>query len=413
MTENVKHIMYSKADIENYLQGKMSYEEMHLLELAALQDPFLADAVEGYTIANNTLTAKHLTEIETEILANRTTAKVVNINKKKRLGFLQIVAASAVIIVGIYSINLIVQKTDNTTMNIAVIEQKKLNLIDSNDIQNDNSKTKFDTLNKNNNLSTQSIVLDTKQKGSYSINKNNNSSDTFTYDNAQIAQAIVSNTRQEQDKSIARTDDAKDLDVETDSSLKNNITAKSNLNSITNTYTYTNADATKYLKPRSGYSNENAASNTVSLPTIKMKLDTSFKPIATTNVGYKAKKELKPITYKLTKEDSLAVPANGWTAFNDYVRNNTTTISITDTTKGDITFKNGRTSETIVDLEFLVDKDGKPENITVTNATNSATDTTAINLLKNGPRWITTGTSNDKIKNTGKKKAKVSIKLKN
>jgi hypothetical protein len=144
-----------------------------------------------------------------------------------------------------------------------------------------------------------------------------------------------------------------------------------------------------------------------------MKLDTSFKPIATTNVGYKSKKELKTLTYKLTREDSLAVPANGWTAFNDYVRNNTTTISITDTTKGDITFKNGRTGETIVDLEFLVDKDGKPENITVTNSTNSATDTAAINLLKNGPRWITTGTSNDKIKNTGKKKAKVSIKLKN
>ncbi|MCX6210547.1 MAG: hypothetical protein NTZ59_13865, partial [Bacteroidetes bacterium] len=234
----------------------------------------------------------------------------------------------------------------------------------------DNSKTKFDTLNKNNNLSTQSIVLDTKQKGSYSINKNNNSSDTFTYDNAQIAQAIVSNTRQEQEKSIARTDDVKDLNIKTDSNLNNNITANSSLNSIINTYAYTNADATKYLKPRSGYSNENAISNTVSLPTIKMKLDTSFKPIATTNVGYKSKKELKTLTYKLTREDSLAVPANGWTAFNDYVRNNTTTISITDTTKGDITFKNGRTGETIVDLEFLVDKDGKPENITVTNSTN-------------------------------------------
>ncbi|MCX6210352.1 MAG: hypothetical protein NTZ59_12850, partial [Bacteroidetes bacterium] len=207
MTENVKHIMYSKADIENYLQGKMSHEEMHQLELAALQDSFLADAIEGYTTANNTVTAKHLTEIETEILANRTTAKVVSINKKKRLGFLQIAAAVAVIIVGIYSINLIVQKTDNTTRNIAVIEQKKLNLIDSNDIQIDNSKTKFDTLITNNNLSTQSIVIDTKQKGTYSITKNNNSRDKFANDNAEFAEAIVSTTQQEQEKSIARTDD--------------------------------------------------------------------------------------------------------------------------------------------------------------------------------------------------------------
>jgi hypothetical protein len=114
---------------------------------------------------------------------------VVSINKKKRLGFLQIAAAVAVIIVGIYSINLIVQKTDNTTRNIAVIEQKKLNLIDSNDIQIDNSKTKFDTLITNNNLSTQSIVIDTKQKGTYSITKNNNSRDTFANDNAEFAEA--------------------------------------------------------------------------------------------------------------------------------------------------------------------------------------------------------------------------------
>lgn len=39
---------YSAADIEKYWQGLLSPAEMHALEKAALDDPFLADALEGY-----------------------------------------------------------------------------------------------------------------------------------------------------------------------------------------------------------------------------------------------------------------------------------------------------------------------------------------------------------------------------
>jgi hypothetical protein len=52
MANNNEHINYSKADIEKYLQGKMNAAEMYALEKAALQDPFLADAIEGFEIAN-------------------------------------------------------------------------------------------------------------------------------------------------------------------------------------------------------------------------------------------------------------------------------------------------------------------------------------------------------------------------
>jgi CarboxypepD_reg-like domain len=43
---NIK--MYSAADIEKYHSGKMNSFEMHAMEKAALDDPFLADALEGY-----------------------------------------------------------------------------------------------------------------------------------------------------------------------------------------------------------------------------------------------------------------------------------------------------------------------------------------------------------------------------
>ncbi|MEJ7739536.1 MAG: carboxypeptidase-like regulatory domain-containing protein [Chitinophagaceae bacterium] len=43
---NIKQ--YTAADIERYVNGQMPAAEMHALEKAALDDPFLADAIEGY-----------------------------------------------------------------------------------------------------------------------------------------------------------------------------------------------------------------------------------------------------------------------------------------------------------------------------------------------------------------------------
>lgn len=43
--------IYSAADIEKYHKGLLSAKEMHAMEKAALDDPFLADAIEGYAVA--------------------------------------------------------------------------------------------------------------------------------------------------------------------------------------------------------------------------------------------------------------------------------------------------------------------------------------------------------------------------
>ena len=52
MSEKNEHSQqYSASDIQRYLKGQMSAEEMHAMETAALDDPFLADAIEGYEAA--------------------------------------------------------------------------------------------------------------------------------------------------------------------------------------------------------------------------------------------------------------------------------------------------------------------------------------------------------------------------
>ena len=53
MSADNKHKIYTAADIERYHRGQMDPAERHALEKAALDDPFLADAVEGYAVAGD------------------------------------------------------------------------------------------------------------------------------------------------------------------------------------------------------------------------------------------------------------------------------------------------------------------------------------------------------------------------
>ena len=61
---------YSLSDIEQYLQGKLSPAEMHELEKAAVQDPFLADAMEGYQSADLIKADQDLAAIRSQLLQN-------------------------------------------------------------------------------------------------------------------------------------------------------------------------------------------------------------------------------------------------------------------------------------------------------------------------------------------------------
>ena len=48
---NKHSALYTAADIEKYHQGQLTPAQMHAMERAALEDPFLADALEGYGFA--------------------------------------------------------------------------------------------------------------------------------------------------------------------------------------------------------------------------------------------------------------------------------------------------------------------------------------------------------------------------
>ena len=98
MSENKIIKNYTAADIERYHRGLLSAKERHDLERAALDDPFLAEALEGYAVTGVNITAD-IAELKRR-LAERSEDKrtaVVPINK--RFSFLK-VAAAVVLMVG-------------------------------------------------------------------------------------------------------------------------------------------------------------------------------------------------------------------------------------------------------------------------------------------------------------------------
>ncbi|HLK28534.1 MAG TPA: carboxypeptidase-like regulatory domain-containing protein [Puia sp.] len=95
--KNKNIIQYSAADIQKYLEGKLSSQEMNAIEKAALDDPFLADAIEG--IQNNqTHFANDVTELKKKLEEKLEKNKKATIIPENRLW--QRIAAIAIILIG-------------------------------------------------------------------------------------------------------------------------------------------------------------------------------------------------------------------------------------------------------------------------------------------------------------------------
>ena len=99
MAEEYIDIEYSAEDIERYLRGQMSAKDMHNLERAALQDPFLADAIEGYQHAPFAQTYQHLEDISAAILGEKKQAKIVPLPVKANYYWWQAAVVAGIIII--------------------------------------------------------------------------------------------------------------------------------------------------------------------------------------------------------------------------------------------------------------------------------------------------------------------------
>jgi hypothetical protein len=178
MKENTNTI-YTAADIQQYLEGKLSPTQMHAIEKAALDDEFLADAIEGYAENKNTNWQTYLQQAKDNFTTKKEEkTKVVALSSTKKIWFR---AAAAIFVVA--------------GLAVAYNLLNKPNTVDEpNQIAKVNPLPKVDTIN-----NTNAVVSNTTAEVEQQKTTDKNPATTIT--------TVSTDARESLKKDIATSDD--------------------------------------------------------------------------------------------------------------------------------------------------------------------------------------------------------------
>lgn len=395
-----KNNRFTAGDIERYHSGKMSPQERHALEKAALDDPFLADAIDGYAFTSTP--AADLKKIQSRLDEKQNQKKVVPIFQKYK--WLS-VAALFIIIAGtgwlVYDLSKKGAQPSVAVQNEKEPDQNSNNTITNQQISVDSSTLSTTLIDKkltnkkeaptsakeevkvtNNSFSEQTengLVTNSRnnQSNAYSNNELNSNSDRRS-----IA------PRNEIGGNNGRFNYSRSAEL----SRNNNVSNTQRANDVTNNNIVKiegiNRDATAdkpVAKIRSIEQNDSVKHLEIVLEPLPKDSQPAMQEVV---VGYGAQKKSIDKYPKVTI-DTLE-PAEGYVKFDDYVVNN---LKMPEELKT-------KTLAGEVQLSFDVDQSGQPVNITVVKSLCEKCDEEAIRLLKEGPKWKKTN-----------KKGKITIKF--
>ena len=127
MSENKNHMIYTAEHIAKYFAGKLSPQDMYAMEKAALDDEFLADAMEGYSNVSYESLEHTLINLKQNFTSKSTTAKVVSLKSGTSRTWYR--AAAAVLLIG--SVGAItyqaIKKNKNATFTESVAKTEPTN----------------------------------------------------------------------------------------------------------------------------------------------------------------------------------------------------------------------------------------------------------------------------------------------
>ena len=421
MSEEKKYKNYRAADVEKYHKGLLSPREMNDLERAALDDPFLADALEGYG-ATAVSVSSDLSELEKKLEERVSDSKVIGL-APSMTSFKWWQLAAAVVVLGVLGYFIFQLSTDNKNRDVAVKMEEKKPAAPVSPINADSNKSAS--------VESTSVVANNKQADTQAkstlgkkatvlpgSNLDSNKNDmaveitqparNYKAENDSIninqpasgvsapAAAMEKRSAISDDKQTERYLSSKKEAVSNNQQRTNyfngrikdvnnnplpfaNITiTRNNIGTYADAqgrFTLVSPDSVLNVQVRSvGFENaivqlkNNVESNDVVLQENKtapdkvlslQKADTSRSRMA--NIQFE---ELEP--------------ADGWSNYNTYLVNN---INV----PGDL--KRKEESEGQVQLSFEVNQEGNPINIRVEKSLCEKCDEEAVRVVKQGPRW--------------------------
>ncbi len=420
---NTETTRYTASDFAKYHAGTMPMQQMHALEKAALEDPFLADALEGYK--NTTTPIDDVAAIKKIILQKQKPSYTTFF----KIGKVALAVAASTILVVAATWFYFWQANKNVTNTVAT------NAIESNqnvDTTLFDDVLKYDTvaINKNGNVATSSSTEQNKNK---ILLPQANGIVVYTPPNPTIFA----------DTSIQLRDDSKEttkFDVAS-TKISNNVAVQNQMNRY---YNQQGNVTDKKGGPLKNVTIKDVATNnttvTDKLGRFKLQTQDSSAVVIISNIGYTAKEVqlnnrtvTQPIvldknvenidaevvvtgfstkkgetnidSYKEKSTASSTTVLNGKvvgiqtkpqssskkTKFNSkldtsfiepkwlktYLKNNLIPVFS----------DNNKSVKGVVTLVFEINEEGKAINIVVTKSLTSICDSQAINLIKNAPNW--------------------------
>ena len=429
MPENNNIKKYSAIDIQRYHKGELSPEEMHAMEKAALDDPFLADAMEGFK--QGMATDADLAFLQDKLKQRIAGGKVAELKSTQGSGWWK-VAASIIFLIGagvlVYQFVInresdVVVKIPETKQKNAVITPTRADTSNSTNAADNTDVAKNDKVLKNQKANEKNLVeskqsevgqaeSDTVKNISTALASplsTSDNKDTILYEagrdlaregNATSPALQKSKKVEEETRSFGAVKSSEKIGqasvVQTNVFRGQVLDANYNalpFANITSTqdkvgtyadakghFILTSSDSILNVQIRSvGFENSNASLRN-DLPKNQVILQEDTKNLNEIVINNKKTNSSRKKMGNTKVEEPE--PEDGWENYDTYIVNN---LNIPD----EIQLKSSGNGE--VEMTFNVNKNGKPENIKIEKSLCKECDREAIRLLKEGPKWKSRG----------------------
>ncbi|MCY7293569.1 MAG: carboxypeptidase-like regulatory domain-containing protein [Ferruginibacter sp.] len=428
---NKENNTYTVADFAKYYKGTMSFAEMHALENAALDDPFLADALEGYATTQSA--ENDLSSLKKRLLNYNGKAKVLSGSSFIHTTWLRI-AALLIIMLGVgyffynkYDDNetTIAQNKTSATDTLQIAEAKTTSITPITETTTSTEKpaaTGTVEEEKLRNDTEESLLENNIEKKAKQLETAEITAPTFAQtDNVQTAEdkrsltADIKQLNNTQNYSRYYTQQGNVTDLKggplQNVSIKDRNSNYRTVTDVKGKFSLKTTDSNAYVSVTSvGFESKEVLLNNNTQKKITLdKQPTNLQEVVVVGYATKRKKseigtasdkgrtqelsgkvaglnvqssKATPASVKATKANTAMVNSDNYTinvlAFNEYVKNNIIPLFDDDNIP----------QKGIVRLVFFIDKEGKPQNIEVIYSSCKNCNAQAIMLLKNGPTWV-------------------------
>jgi hypothetical protein len=330
MDDNKKYkSRYASEDIRKYLEGGLSPEEMHKLEKAALEDPFLADAIEGMQHGINA-EGKNFFAEDVADLRKKINEKTRNKNRIAGITWWKVAAVLIVLVTGIaVSYNLV----NNKNSGAVIVSEVKTLPADTNKI------TQKETLMSQSAAPTEQPLLAPKREEKKAIRKQK-----AVDKKEELLQRPVPELQKSAAPELEKERNAV-ADPETYADNKQEREADTVARALQGRVAGVTTD------------NMNFDSNTMD-------------EVVVSGYGTGQNKSRSS-----SAGDKRIVPKGGWDSFHEYIERN----------------KLRNISDTSIhgtqEIGFRINDDGRPENFMIEESLSPEIDKAAIRLIMEGPSW--------------------------